>query len=135
MRWLLAFVAIQVIVLSAPALVLGEQAHTEVHAARHLGSFTAAYGIGLLVISIRPARARTILPVAGFVAAALSITAIIDLVNGQIPLLGEASHIPEIIGAVLVWMLANPSSARTGEVGRERPPVLRVLEDRTSTPD
>jgi hypothetical protein len=108
-RALLAVVAIEIIALSLPALILGDEADTSDHGARHLGAFTVAYGVGLLVVAARPARARTMLPVAAVLAGALAITALVDLANGRIPLVGEARHLPEILSVVLVWLLAVPA--------------------------
>lgn len=109
-RALLAVVAVEVIVLSIPTLVLGEQRSSAVHAARHLGAFSVAYAVGLLVVVARPARARTMLPVTMVLGGALLVTAVIDVTQGQVPLLGEASHLPEILSVVFVWMLARPAS-------------------------
>ena len=111
-RALLAVVAIEIIALSLPALVLGDEADTSDHGARHLGAFTVAYGVGLLVVATRPARARTMLPVAAVLAGALLITAFVDLANARIPLVGEARHLPEIVGVVLIWLLAAPARVR-----------------------
>jgi predicted anti-sigma-YlaC factor YlaD len=111
-RVLLATVGLQIVLFSIPALVLGQESGTTAHSARHLGAFTVAYGVGLLVAALRPARARTILPVALVVAAAQLLTGIFDLVNGEIPLTGEILHVPEVISVVLVWMLAVPSPRR-----------------------
>lgn len=110
-RGLLAVVAIEVIVLALPALVLGE-GEQHVHEARHLGAFSVAYGVALLVVAVRPARARTVLPVAAVLAGALFITAVIDLVSGEVPLLNETSHLPELVSVVLVWLLATPGPHR-----------------------
>ena len=129
-RALLAVVAVEIIAFSLPALVLGDEQQTSAHAARHLGAFTVAYGVGLLLVVARPARARTMLPVAAVLAGALVITAIIDLVNGEVPLLGETGHLPEVLSVVLVWLLAVPTrrrrSRRTAVSG---PPSLRLLAD------
>jgi hypothetical protein len=111
---------------SLPALVLGDEADTSAHGARHLGAFTVAYGVGLLVVAARPARARTMLPIAGVLAGALLITALVDLANGRIPLVGEARHLPEIASVVLVWLLAVPRGVRI----RSRP--LSTLTPRRS---
>src|SRR4249919_2756145 len=58
LRIVLAIVAVQVIAFALPALVLGEEQQTGIHAARHLGAFEVAYGVALLVVVVRPARAR-----------------------------------------------------------------------------
>lgn len=111
-RGLLTVLALEIIVLSVPALVLGHEQDTSAHAARHLGAFSVAYAAALLVAVLRPARARSILPVASVLAGALAITATIDLIEGRIPLFGEAIHIPEILSVGLLWMLAVPGPRR-----------------------
>ena len=130
MRVLLTVVAVEIIVFSLPALMLGDEQGTSTHAARHLGAFTVAYGVGLLVVAVRPARARTMLPVAAVLAGALVITAIVDLANGRIPLVDEAQHLPEVLSVVLVWLLAVPVPRRTAR--RSGPPLpssLHVVRD------
>ena len=83
-RALLAVVAVEIIVVSVPAL-LGDEQATSPHAARHLGAFAVAYGVGLLVVVARPARARTMLPVAAVLAGALVISASSTSSNGASP--------------------------------------------------
>jgi predicted anti-sigma-YlaC factor YlaD len=82
------------------------------HAAKHLGSFTLAYGVGLAVVAVRPARARTMLPVTFVLGGALMITAIVDVLDGETPLLQEAVHIPELLSVLLVWLLVLPVGVR-----------------------
>jgi predicted anti-sigma-YlaC factor YlaD len=120
-RGLLSLVAIEIIVLSVPELVLGRGGGGAEHASRHLGAFSVAYAVGLLVVAVRPARARSILPVAMVLALALSITAVVDVVDGRVPLLGEAVHLPEVVSVLLVWLLArplpSPEATRAGFTG------------------
>ena len=70
--------------------------------------------VGLLVVVVRPARARAMLPVAAVLAGALAITALVDLARGEVPLMGETSHLPELISVLLLWLLAVP--APSGEI-------------------
>jgi len=128
-RALLAVVAIEVIGFAVPALVLGE-GEANAHDARHLGAFSVAYGVALIVVVVRPARARAVLPVAAFLAAALLITAAIDLLNGTAPWNGEISHVPEIASVLLVWMMAVPARrpAGAGDEPSART-VLRLVDD------
>ena len=113
----LGIVAVQVLALSAPALLLGHSAGSDGHAARHLGSFAVAYAIGLLVVALRPAKARGMLPLAAALAGCLAVTAVIDIFQGRVPAVTEFHHLPEIFGLVLVWLLALPK-----HLPRQRPP-------------
>ncbi|MGH9212200.1 MAG: zf-HC2 domain-containing protein [Acidimicrobiales bacterium] len=130
-RALLAVVALEILVLSVPALIWGEEAATSEHAARHLGAFTAAYGAALLVVAARPARARTVLPVAATLAGALLITAAVDVSEGRAPLLGETLHVPEILSVVLVWLLAAPAwrLAPSQALGGRAASALRIVDE------
>jgi len=132
LRVVLAVVAVQVIAFSLPALVLGEEHDTATHAARHLGAFGVAYGVALIVVVIRPARARSILPVALVLAGAQLIAAIVDLASGRIPLVGEAQHLPQLISVVLIWLLAVRSSRPTKHRSKptERPRLQIVDRER-----
>lgn len=114
LRIVLAVVAVQVIAFALPALVLGEEQSTATHAARHLGAFGVAYGVALLVVVARPARARSILPVALVLAGAQVLAAIVDLTTGRIPLVGEVRHLPQVVSVVLIWFLAVPSKRPGG---------------------
>jgi predicted anti-sigma-YlaC factor YlaD len=111
LRIVLAVVAAQVIAFALPALVLGEEQDAATHSARHLGAFGVAYGVALLVVVVRPARARSILPVALVLAGAQVLGAIVDMASGRIPLSGEARHLPQIISVFLIWFLAVPSTS------------------------
>lgn len=110
-RALLVLVALEIIIVSLPELIAGDGDGSS-HEARHLGAFTIAYGVALLVVALRPARARTVLPVAAVLAGALLITAVVDLARGAVPLVGETTHVPEMISVILVWLLAVPAPRR-----------------------
>ncbi|MEO6125525.1 MAG: zf-HC2 domain-containing protein [Ilumatobacteraceae bacterium] len=124
----LGVVAIQVIILSTPALLLGHAAGSDEHNARHLGSFAIAYAIGLLVVSLRPAKARGMLPLAAALAGCLAITAVIDIFDGRTPVIAEVRHVPEVIGLVLVWLLAKPKRLPR-DVGHGGLPRLTAVRD------
>jgi predicted anti-sigma-YlaC factor YlaD len=129
LRIVLAIVAVQVIAFAMPALVLGEEQGVATHSARHLGAFGVSYGVALLVVVARPARARSILPVALVLAGAQVLGAVVDLATGRIPLVGESRHLPQIISVFLIWFLAVPSTRR----GRTKtkptePPRLEIVD-------
>jgi len=130
LRIVLAIVAVQVIAFALPALVLGEEHDTATHAARHLGAFEVAYGVALMVVVVRPARARSILPVALVLAGAQVIAAIVDLVSGRIPVVSEARHLPQIISVFLIWYLAVPTGRRDRTASAPTdPPRLEIVDD------
>ena len=111
LRIVLAVVAAQVIAFALPALVLGDEQDAATHSARHLGAFGVAYGVALLVVVVRPARARSILPVAVVLAGGQVLGGIVDMASGRIPLSGEARHLPQIISVFLIWSLTVPSTS------------------------
>jgi predicted anti-sigma-YlaC factor YlaD len=129
LRIVLAVVAVQVVAFALPALILGEENGIATHSARHLGAFGVAYGVALFVVVVRPARARSILPVALVLAGAQVLGAIVDLATGKIPLVGEARHLPQIISVFLIWFLAVPSTRRGDTVGEPADaPRLKIVD-------
>jgi predicted anti-sigma-YlaC factor YlaD len=120
-RALLGVVAVEILVFSVPDLVLGDDSEARAHATRHLGAFTVAYAVGLLVVVVRPARARTMLPVAAVLAGALLITAVVDMTNGRVPLFEEAQHVPEVLSLALIWLVAVPGPRRRARHEHQRP--------------
>ncbi|CAB4603142.1 MAG: hypothetical protein F2534_22995 [Actinobacteria bacterium] len=129
-RAMLMVIALEVIVLSAPSLFDSDN-----HDARHLGAFSVAYGVALLVVAVRPARARTVLPVSMVLGLGLLITAVVDLARGAVPLTEEATHLPELISVVLVWLLTVPAPRRSPAAqprpangSSSAPPALRVVQ-------
>ncbi len=101
-RGVLAVCAVEVIVFSIGDLLAAD------HDVRHLGAFSVAFGVALLAVVLRPTRARMMLPVAGVLAVALSISAVVDVFAGRVPLVSEARHVPEIVSVVMLWLLAAP---------------------------
>jgi len=86
--------------------------------------------VALLGVVVRPARARSIFPVAAMLGGALLITAVVDVVQGRAPLLGETLHIPEVLSVLLVWLLAAPVGRRRSAQDRDAGPApsLRLAE-------
>jgi predicted anti-sigma-YlaC factor YlaD len=104
-RWLLGLVAMGIIILAIPDFLSTDG---EAHSLRHLGAFSVAYGVGLLVVVARPARARTMLNVAVVLVAALAATAAVDVVRGHVTLLNETVHLLELGSAAFLWVLTRP---------------------------
>jgi predicted anti-sigma-YlaC factor YlaD len=113
LRITLAVVAVIQLAMAVPALVLGDDAGLPAHVARHLGSFSVALGVGLLVVAWRPDRAAGLLPVVGVVVLCLLASAAVDIANGRAAPGAEVSHAPELVGLVAVWLLARAGSVTT----------------------
>ncbi len=127
-RALLIVVAVEIIAFSLPALVLGDEQGRPTHAARHLGAFTAAYGVGLLVVAVRPARARHAPGRRRARRRARDHGARRPLRRAD-PLVGEAQHLPEVLSVVLVWLLAIPSPRRPAPRRAARTPLTAVPDE------
>jgi predicted anti-sigma-YlaC factor YlaD len=129
-RLMLGLVAGQIVVLSVPALLFGDQPGSSPHGGRHLGAFSLAYAVGLIVVVARPARARTMLPVAQVLCAAIVLSTLVDVIDGSVGASGEVVHLPEVISVVLLWALAVPPTRRVGARSRLR--FRRPQQQRTS---
>ncbi len=76
-----------------------------IHLERHRAAFAVALGLAFLFVAWRPDRAYGMVPFAATFTFALSVSAVIDVVNGATTLLRESAHLIEILGLVLLWTL------------------------------
>ncbi|MCP4309273.1 MAG: hypothetical protein GY926_03565 [bacterium] len=86
-----------------------------VHLERHQAAFDVALGMAFLFVAWRPDRAYGMVPFAAAFTLALSIAAVIDLARGESTLLRESTHLIEIVGLALLWVLgvaAGPARKR-----------------------
>jgi predicted anti-sigma-YlaC factor YlaD len=107
LRLALAVLAVAQIAVGIPAL-LGADSGVPVHDARHLGSFGLALAVGFLFAAWRPARIGGLLPVVGALVACLVGTSLFDIAAGRTAVVSEVSHVTEIAGLVVCWLLARP---------------------------
>jgi len=113
LRGILALAGLAQLGLALPALLLGDDAGLPVHMARHLGSFTVALAIGFLFVAWRPHRFATgFLPMALALVGCLAASSILDIADGATAPLTETHHLPELVGVLLVWLLARPARLR-----------------------
>lgn len=113
-RYALFAVALSQLLLALPALLLGDSLGASVHIARELGSWDVALAVGLLYAAWRPERSAGLLPFAAALAATMVLTAVLDVASGRESALAESHHLLEIIGLVLLAVLARPAWRRTG---------------------
>jgi predicted anti-sigma-YlaC factor YlaD len=117
----LGWVAVVLLVQSVPALVLGDEPGAATHVARHIGAFDAALAIGLGVAALQPRRAYGLLPFAAGLSAALFVTTVFDVADGSRQIGAEAAHLAELVGVVLLWLLAGAPGWRRARPPRSRP--------------
>ena len=88
-------------------IVIGDLDGASAHVARHLGAFGAALAIGLVYAAWRPERALGLMPLAGVLGVLLAATAVIDVATRRSDALSEATHLVEVVGIVLLWVLSG----------------------------
>jgi len=111
LRGILVVVALVQIAIAVPALILGSDAHLPVHAARHIGSFDVALGVGFLFAAWRPSRIAGFLPVVAALVACLAVSAVLDVAAGNTAVLGESQHVTDLAGLAVVWLLQRSAPA------------------------
>lgn len=109
-RYSLGLVAATNLALGLPEFLLRTSAYG--HASRHLGAFTVAVSMGLLFAALRPERAYGLLPFAATLGGTMLLGAVIDVAQGDQTLLAESTHILDLVGLVLLWVLAGGRSIR-----------------------
>lgn len=110
-------------IVGAVPLLLGHGDMMHMHYARHIGVFSAALAIGLLVVAWHPARARALLPMLGVLVAGLLWSCLDDLISGR-PVPGSAiAHGADVVAFGVVWLLAHTPAGSDGVTDRR--PVLR----------
>lgn len=112
-------VGLSQLLLSLPLMVLGLEGDTPLHTARELGAFGVALSVGMLFVAWQPRRASGLFPVALALCAGVLATAVADVISGRSPVLGEAPHLLELVGVVLLWRLTRtvdpaPRADRSG---------------------
>ena len=122
LRPALAWVAVVVLAQSIPALLFGESTGTDAHAARHLGAFGAALAVGFAYAAWRPHRAFGLLPFTAALVATMIVAVVADVVSGGRTPFGELIHVSELVGLVLLWLVAgSPGWSRVARSARLDP--------------
>jgi predicted anti-sigma-YlaC factor YlaD len=112
LRWILVAIAVAQIAVAIPALVLGSDAGLPVHAARHIGSFDVALGVGFLYAAWKPSRIPGLLPLVAALVVCLVGSSLLDVADGSTKALGEVQHVLDFVGLAVVWLLSRPAARR-----------------------
>lgn len=123
LRPALAWCGIVVAVQSVQPLVFADMDGTPTHVARHVGASALALAIGFLFVAWRPQRAAGLLPFGAALLAATLIGAVLDTAAGDRSAIAETTHLAELVGLVLLWLVAgSPGWDKVrGAVGAMRP--------------
>ena len=103
----LVWISIVLLVQGIPALIFGNTDGAEAHLSRHLGAFGVALAIGFLYAAWKPHRSFGLLPFTAALVVTMATSAMFDLLDGGRSALAESTHVAELIGLTLLWMLAG----------------------------
>jgi predicted anti-sigma-YlaC factor YlaD len=107
----LVAVALVQLALAVPGF-LGSDEGAPIHVAHEAGSWSLALAVGFLFAAWRPLRAVGMLPFVAALSAGLILTASLDLLHGRALPIDESSHLLELIGTGLLWLLVHPRVRR-----------------------
>lgn len=107
MRPALAWVAVLMFAQNIVPLVFGETEGAEAHLARHLGAFGVALAIGFAYVTWRPHRAYGMLPFVAALMVSMVASTGFDVLDGGRSALAEATHLTEVAGLALLWMISG----------------------------
>jgi predicted anti-sigma-YlaC factor YlaD len=105
LRWILLAIALAQIAVAIPPLIFGTDAGLPVHAARHIGSFDVALGVGFLYAAWKPSRIPGLLPVVAALVVCLVGSSLLDIAAGNTAAFGEVQHVLDFVGLAVVWLL------------------------------
>lgn len=106
-RPVLAWCALVIGVQSIGPLVFGSTDGASEHLARHLGASGVALAVGLAYAAWRPHRSYGLLPFVGALFAATVVAMVVDMLAGHRTAFAEATHVAELIGIVVLWIVAG----------------------------
>lgn len=105
-RTVLAAMGVLQLLVAVPVL-LGLSAAGAPHLARELGAFGVALALGFLFAAWQPMRAHGLLPMVGSLGVVLCAGALVDLAAGRTGLVAESSHLLQLGGVALLWLLSR----------------------------
>ena len=107
LRPALAWCGVLIALQSVRPLVFADLDGAPTHIARHAGASALALAIGLVYAAWRPHRAFGLLPFVGALLLTTLVSTVLDTIDGNRSALSEAVHVAEIVGLVLLWMVAG----------------------------
>lgn len=112
LRWVLFVIGSTLAILNARTLIFAELDPEYAHVIRHDAVWGCALGIAMVVVWLKPHRARGLLPLtAALTVLHLAVTAI-DLARRQADAMQESSHLVALVGLVCLWVISGGSSKK-----------------------
>ena len=110
-------VGIAQLALAVPGLLFGSDEGAPLHVAHEVGAWDLALAVGFVYAAWRPLRALGLLPFAAALSAGLLLTAVIDVAHGRAVALTETTHLLELLGTALLYLLVAPRVGPGTKVG------------------
>jgi predicted anti-sigma-YlaC factor YlaD len=98
---------------AVPGQIYGTAQGAPIHIAHEIGSWDLALAVAFVFAAWRPLRAVGLLPFAAALSAALIFTAVVDVFHGHAVALTETTHLLELLGAALLYLLMAPRTRRS----------------------
>ncbi len=111
-RVALVIVAVVQLLLAVQGVLTATHEGAPIHIAHEVGAWDFALAVGFLFAAWRPLRAVGLLPFVAALSFGLVATAAVDIADGATPALIELTHVLELVGTALLWLLASPRSRR-----------------------
>lgn len=90
------------------------------HMSHEVAAFNLAFGVALMMIAVRPVRARAHVPVLGVFLVVIASASVFDLLDGAVSWTRLATHAPILVGLLLATALARtarPPTTPGGDTG------------------
>jgi len=94
--------------LAVPGLLFGTDDGAPIHVAHEVGAWDLALAVGFVYAAWRPLRALGLLPFAAVLSIGLVATAVIDVAHGHTTALAETTHLLDVVGTTLLYLLTSP---------------------------
>jgi predicted anti-sigma-YlaC factor YlaD len=98
-------VAVAQLALAVSPLLFAHDEGAPVHIAHEVGAWDVALAVGFLFAAWRPLRAVGLLPFVAALTVGLLGTAVVDVLHGRAVAIVETTHLLELVGALLLWLL------------------------------
>lgn len=106
-RWALGAVAVAQILFALLPILFAAHRGATVHISHELGTWDIALAFGFLFVALRPARAWGMLPLVAILVGSLLLISVVDMALGNAVFGRETSHVLELTGLSLLWVLAG----------------------------